>query len=100
MQRLFDAATERREEQRSLEPLLIHDRDSRVAVAVLGAERLDLHERAGVDALGDLAAEQRVEASGHDDRVERRVRHEAVDAAAHQQLDALAVERRDGRPAS
>ena len=53
---------------------------ARVAVLVLGAQRLDLHQRARVDALGDLAAEHQVEAAGHDDRVERRVRDEPVDA--------------------
>ena len=63
----------------------------RVAVAVLGPQRLHLHERARVGALGDLPAEERVEAARHDDRVEGRIRDEAVDATADQQLDALAV---------
>ena len=60
--------------------------DARGRGPVLGAQRLDLHQRAGVDALGDLAPEQRVEAARHDDRVEGRVRDEAVDLAADQQL--------------
>ena len=52
---------------------------------VLGPQRLDLHQRARVDALGDLAAEHQVEAAGHDDRVERRVRDEAEELAADEQ---------------
>ena len=46
---------------------------------------------ARVDALGDLAAEERIEAARHDDRVEGRVRDEPVHLAAHQQLHPLAV---------
>ena len=60
-----------------LEALLVHHREARVAVLVLRPQRLDLHERARVDALGDLAAEHQVHAAGHDDRVERGVRDEA-----------------------
>ena len=71
--------------------------EARVAVAVLGPQRLDLHELGRVDALGDLAAEERVEAARDDDRVEGRVRDEAVDAAADQELDALAVLHRRAR---
>jgi hypothetical protein len=55
------------------------------------AERLDLHERAGVDPFGDLAPEERIEAAGHDDRVERRVRDEPVHLAADEDLHPLAV---------
>ena len=80
------------------ELLVGHDLQPRVAVLVLGAERLDLHERARVDALGDLAPEQRVDAARHDDRVEGRVRDEAVGVAADQQPGAPAVLRRPARP--
>ena len=57
----------------------------RIAVLVLGmlGQPLDLHQRRRVDALGDLAAEQQIQATGHDDRVERRIRDEVVDLAAH-----------------
>ena len=72
LQALLDAAREGREEEGAAEALLVHHLQARVAVLVLGVlgERLDLHEGAGVDALGDLAPEERVEAAGHDDRVE------------------------------
>ena len=52
---------------------------------VLGPQRLDLHERARVDALGHLTAEHQVHAAGDDDRIERRVRDEAEELAAHEQ---------------
>ena len=91
-QRLLDAAAERREQQRRRRGPARPSTATRASRSlVLGPQRLDLHERAGVDALGDLAAEQRVEAARHDDRVEGRVRDEAVDLAADQQLDPLAV---------
>ena len=59
--------------------------------AVLGPERLDLHELGRAHALGNLAAEERVEAARDDDRVEGRIGDEAVDPAADEELDALAV---------
>ncbi len=68
-----------------VEALLVHHREARVAVAVLGAQRLDLHQRPRVDTLGDLAAEHEVHAAGDDDRVERRVRDEAEELAAREQ---------------
>ena len=39
-----------------------------VAVPVLAPQRLDLQEAARVHPFGDLAAEERVHATGHDDR--------------------------------
>ena len=90
LERLLDAAPERGEQQRGIEALLVGDGDARVAVAVLGAQRLDLHQRRpGSTPFGDLAAEERVEAAGDDDRVEGRVRDEAVDALADEQLHVL-----------
>ena len=75
LQRLLDAAAERREQQRRVEALRVDRPRARASRSWYSApQRLDLHERARVDALGDLAPEQRVEAAGHDDRVERRVR--------------------------
>ena len=47
----------------AVEALLVHHRHARVAVLVLGAQRLELHERPRVDALGDLAAEHEVHAA-------------------------------------
>ena len=76
---------ERREQQDAFEALLVHHREPRVAVLVLGAQRFDLHERARVDALGDLAAEHEVHAAGHDDRVERRVGDELEQLAPDEQ---------------
>ena len=83
---LLDAAAERREQQRGVESLLVHRGEARVAVAVARRDRLDLRERARVDAFGDLAAELEVEAAGHDDRVERRVRDEVVELARDEDL--------------
>ena len=48
-QRFLDTATERREQQRCAETLLVHHRDALVAVLVLRPQRFDLHERPGVD---------------------------------------------------
>ena len=90
-QRLLDAARERREHEHRLEALLVHHREARVAVLVLGPQRLDLHERARVDALGDLTAEHQVHAAGDDDRVERRVRDEAEELAAREQQRVAAL---------
>src|SRR4051812_44391126 len=48
-------------------------------------------DAAGVGALGELAAELQVETAGHDHRIERRVRNEAVDLAADDDLDVRAL---------
>ena len=59
LERLLDAAAEGGEQHDRGEALLLGDLLAGLAVAVLRVlrERLDLHERAGIDALGDLAAE-------------------------------------------
>ena len=90
-QRFFHAAAEGREQQHRIESLGVGDGDARVAVAVLGLERLHLEELGRVHALRNLAAEERVEAARDDDRVEGRIGDEAVDATADEELDALAV---------
>ena len=90
---LLDAAGERRQHEHRLEVLLVQDLHPRVAVLVLGMIRqpVDLHQRRRVDALGDLAAEQQVQAARLDDRIERRVRDEVVDPLTHHGQRALAV---------
>ena len=71
-ERLLHADAERREQPRGLEVLLVHHLQARVAVAVLGMDRLELAEgRADVLVLGVLALEVEVEASGLGDRVEQ-----------------------------
>ena len=71
-------------------PCSLHHGETVVAVPVLAPYRLDLHEAARVHSFGDLAAEERVHATGHDDGVERGVRDEPVHRPAHEELDALA----------
>ena len=93
LERLLDAAGERRQHEHGLEALLVQDLHPGIAVLVLGmvGQPVDLHQRRRVDALGDLAAEQQVQAARLDDRVERRVRDEVVDLAAHDGEGALAL---------
>ena len=58
-QRMLDADAEGRKEQAALDPLLVHQREPRLAVAIGGADRLELAEgRADVESLGILAAEE------------------------------------------
>ena len=90
-QRFFHPAAEGREQQHRIEALRVGDGDARVAVAVFGLERLHLEELGRAHALGNLAAEERVEAARDDDRVEGRIGDEAVDPTADEELDALAV---------
>ena len=52
---------------------------------------VDLHQRRRVDAFGDLTAEEQIQASRLDDRVEGGVRDEVVDPFAHHGPGALAV---------
>ena len=93
LERLLDAAGERRQHEHRLEVLRVEDLHPGIAVLVLGMVRhaVDLHQRRRVDTLGDLAAEQQIQAARLDDRVERRVRDEVVDLAAHDGQGALAV---------
>ena len=71
-QRVLDADAERREQQAALDPLLVHQREPRFAVAVGRADRLELAEGgADVEALGVVAAEEAVEAAGLRDRDRR-----------------------------
>ncbi len=90
---LLDAAGERRQHEHGLEVLLVQDLHPGVAVLVLGmiCQPVDLHQRRRVDALGNLAAEQQVQAARLDDRIERRIRDEVVDPLTHHGQGALAV---------
>ena len=90
---LLDAARERGQHEHCLEVLPVQDLHSGIAVLVLRmlAQPVDLHQRRRVHALRDLAAEQQIEATRFDDRVERRVRDEVVDLFAHDGPSALAV---------
>ena len=90
-QRLLDPATECREHEDAVESLVVEDADPRRRVLVLAPQRLDLRERARVDPLRDLAPEHGVEAPGHDDRIERRVRDEPEPVPAREQERVLAV---------
>ena len=100
LQCLLDPTAERGEQQCRTEALLIHHLDPLVTAAVLRMprQRLDLEQRAGVDALGNLTAEQRIEGSRDDDRVERGVRDEGVELAAHQHVHPLALLHRADAP--
>ena len=93
LERLLDAAGERRQHEHRLEVLRVQDLHPRIAVLVLGMVRhaVDLHQRSRVDTLGDLAAEQQIQAARFDDRVEGRVGDEVIDLAAHDRQGALAV---------
>src|SRR6202000_2758551 len=64
-----------------------------ITVLVLGVlrEPLDLHQRRRVDAFGNLAAEQEIQAPGLDDRVECRGRDEAVHPFPYDRLAVAAV---------
>ena len=87
-ERLLHPDTERGEQQRPLEALLVEETDPGGAVLVPGmvGERVELAEhRLQVEALGVAATEVVLEAAGAGDRVERRVGDELVDPAAHQQ---------------
>ncbi len=84
-QHLLDPDRERREHDHAFEALLVHHREPCVAVLVLSAQRLELHQRTRVDALGDLAAEHEVHAPGDDDRVEGGVGDELEQLPAHEQ---------------
>ena len=93
LERFLDAAGERRQHEHRLEVLTVEDLHPRIAVLVLGMilHAVDLHQRGRVDALGDLAAEQQIQAAGFDDRIEGRVRDEVIDLTAHDRQGALAV---------
>ncbi len=89
----LDTAGERRQHEHGFEVLLVQDLHPRIAVLVLGmvGQPVDLHQRRRIDTLGDLTAEQQVQAARLDDRVERRVRDELVDDATHDGERALAL---------
>ena len=93
LERLLDTAGERRQHEHRLEVLAVQHLHPRVAVLVLGmvGQPVDLHQRGRVDTLGDLAAEQQIQTARLDDRVERRVRDEVVDHAAHDGEGPLAL---------
>ena len=67
-------------------------RDGRQQHPQVFGQPLDLHQRRRIDALGNLAAEQQVQAAGHDDRVEGGVGNEVVDPVPDDGPGALAVQ--------
>ena len=92
LERVLDADAERREQERAGEALLVHDLQADVAVAVLGADRLELAERLdGCVCRRGLPRYQSYSAPGLGHRVERRVGDVRVDRAADEQ-PALAVD--------
>ena len=80
-ERLLHADAEGREQEAAFEPLPVHHLDARLRMPVRRADRLELAERGADVVAGALAAEVLVEASRPRDRVEQRVRDEAVDLA-------------------
>ena len=78
-QRFFDAHAERREQEASLHPLRVHERDARGRIAVRGVDRFQLPERGADVVAGPLAAEVLVETAGAGDGIERGIRDEAED---------------------
>src|SRR6516162_6776530 len=93
LERFLDPAPEGWKHDARLDTLVVDDGDPGVAILVFRSqfELLDPHQRGGIDALGDLAAEQRVQATRHDDRVEGRVGNEPVDPVADDRLGVAAV---------
>ena len=77
----LDTAGECRQHEHGFEVLLVQDLHPRIAVLVLGmvGQPVDLHQRRRVDTLGNLTAEQQIQTTRLDDRVERRIRDEVVD---------------------
>src|SRR5204863_7604807 len=87
LERLLHADSERREEERLLDPQLRHHLEPRVAVAVFAADRLELAERlADRVALRIAAAVVLVEAAGTRHRIERGIGDEAVDRTRDEEL--------------
>ena len=62
-ERLFDADAERREHEATLQPLLVHQLEACLRLAVRGIDRLELAERVADGVAGALAAEVLVEHS-------------------------------------
>ena len=93
LERLLDPARECRQHESGLDVLGVHHRNAGVPVLILRvlAQPLDLHQRRGVDAFGNLTAEQQVQAARHDDRVESGIGDEVVDAVADDGPRALAL---------
>ena len=93
LERFLHAARKRRQHEHRFDALVIHHCDTCITVLVLGVlrEPLDLHQRRRVDAFGNLAAEQQIQAPRLDDRVECRVGDEAVDPVPDDCLGVLAV---------
>ena len=85
-ERLLHPDAQRREEQRAVELLVVHHLQPHVAIAVRRIDRLEVAEEVD-DAVTLLvvAAEVLLEAPGRSKPVERRVRDEAVHAAADEQ---------------
>jgi hypothetical protein len=92
-QRLFDADTQRREQEAAFHPLRVHQREARDRIAVRVADRLELAECGADVVTGALAAEIVVERAGTRDGVERRVGNEAEHTARDHHAF-LAVDRR------
>jgi hypothetical protein len=90
---LFHSAGESRQHEHGFEVLAVEHLQPGIAVLVFGmlGEPVDLHQRSGIDTLGDLAAEQQIQAARLDDRVEGRVGDEVVDRPAEHRQRPLAV---------
>jgi hypothetical protein len=85
-QRLLHPHAQGGEEEAPVESLAVHDGQACVAVAVLGADGLELTEQGPhVLGLGVAAPEVLVEAARLGHRVEQGVGDESVDLPAHQQ---------------
>ena len=86
VERLLHAHPKGGEEETALEPLLVHDSQPSLAVAVLGSDGFEIaKEGAHILRLGIPTTEVFVEAARLGHRIEGWVRDEPVDLAAHQQ---------------
>ena len=70
----LDTARESRQHEHGFEVLLVQKLQPGIAILVLGmvGQPVDLHQRGRVHAFGDFTAEQQIQATGFDDRVEGR----------------------------
>ena len=85
-QRLLHPDAEGGEEEAAVDALGVHDRQPGVAVAVLGADRLEVAEQGGhVLRVGIPTSEVLVEAARLGHGVERGIGDEPVDLAGHQE---------------
>ena len=77
--------------EHGFEALGVHHGNPGVPILVLRVvgETLHLHQGRRVDAVGNGATEEQVQTARHDDRVERRIGDEVVDAATDDDLGVL-----------